>query len=90
MGRRINDEEISDIAQREDRIIITFDLEFGEHFFACRYSPPGVIVLRLRDQRPERVNVVLSRFFARCTEAVELCDKLCIVTEVRTRIRRKL
>jgi len=88
-GRRLEDEEISDLAQQEERFILTFDLKFGEHFFSCLFTPPGVIVLRLRDQRPERVGDVLARFFTRYAKAEELQGKLFVVTEGRTRVRRK-
>ncbi len=89
LGRRLDDEEISELAHREGRFIMTFDLEFGEHFFSCRFTPPGVIVLRLRDQRPEHVNALLPRFFARYPTAEDIQNKLFVVTEGRTRVRRK-
>lgn len=89
LGRRMDDTEISDLAQRESRFIVTFDLEFGEHFFSCRFTPPGVIVLRLRDQRPEQVNPLMARFFARYSKAEDLQNRLFVVTEGKTRVRRK-
>lgn len=89
LGRRMGDEEISELAQREGRFIVTFDLGFGEHFFSCRFTPPGVIVLRLRDQRPEQVNALLTRFFARYPKAEDIQNRLFVVTEGRTRVRRK-
>ena len=89
-GKRLDDKEVSEIARREGRFVLTFDLEFGERFFSCLFIAPGVTVLRLRDQRPERVNEVLAHFFARYTRAEELRDRLFVVTEGRVRIRRKL
>lgn len=89
LGRRMDDAEISDLARREGRFIVTFDLEFGEHFFSCRFTPPGVIVLRLRDQRPEQVNILLARFFARYPKAEDIQNKLFVVTEGKTRVRHK-
>lgn len=88
-GKRLEDEEVSDLAQEEGRFILTFDLDFGEHFFSCRFRPPAVIVLRLRDQRPESVNVMLGRFFTRYSQAEEFRGKLFVVGEGRTRVRRK-
>lgn len=38
-------------------------------------------MLRLRDQRPERVNDVLSRFLARYDQAEDLRGKLFVVTK---------
>lgn len=89
LGRRMDDAEISELAQREGQFIVTFDLEFGEHFFSCRFRPPGVIVLRLRDQRPEQVNILLARFFARYPKAEDIQNRLFVVTEGKTRVRRK-
>jgi len=90
LGRRLEDGEISDLARREGRFIVTFDLEFGEHFISCLFRPPGVIVLRLRDQRPERVNALLSHFFSRFTRVADLRGRLFVITEGKTRIRRKI
>lgn len=86
-GKRLEDEEVSDLTQEEGRFILTFDL--GDHFFSCRFTPPAVIVLRLRDQRPESVNVVLGRFFTRYSQAEEFRGKLFMVAEGKTRVRRK-
>ncbi len=88
-GRRLEDPEISKLAQQEDRFILTFDLEFGEHFFSCRFTPPGVVVLRLRDQRPEKVNRILARFFDRYDAPASWKGKLFVLTEGRTRVRRQ-
>lgn len=90
LGKRMDDEEVSDLAQREDRFILTFDVEIGEHFFSCRFTPPAVIVLRLRDQRPEQVNALLPRFFARYSKAEDVKGKPFVVTESKIRVRRKV
>lgn len=57
------DEEIITLAKRENRIIITQDLDFGELYHEADPSF-GVIILRLDDQRSSNVNAVLENFFA--------------------------
>lgn len=48
----IPDEEVMDIAIQEDRIIITFDSDFGELVFKVGYKPKGVVFFRWQDFRP--------------------------------------
>lgn len=80
-----SDEEIAEIARRENRVIITFDLDFGEIFFLKGMS---VIVLRIRSRRPG----VINRFLEACitklrTEKVDPYGKLIVVSEGKIRIR---
>jgi predicted nuclease of predicted toxin-antitoxin system len=49
--RGANDEEIIRRAIDENRVIITNDKDFG--WLASLYKPPGIILLRLKDERPE-------------------------------------
>ncbi len=48
----IKDEEVMSIANKEDRIIITFDRDYGNLIFRDGYNAPGVIYLRLQDYTP--------------------------------------
>ncbi len=57
----LTDEEIYSFALREKRIIVTFDLDFGEIFHFSR-SKTGVVILRLENQTIESVNKVLEKF----------------------------
>lgn len=58
----LDDEEIVEIAKKEDRIIVTFDLDFGEIYHEREIGKVGVIVLRLDNQTVENVNLVLRKF----------------------------
>ena len=83
----INDAEVAKIAEREKRVIITFDLDFGEMYFFASKKKFGVIVLRLDDQRVETVNAVLKRFFETGrTVLTRRSRKLIILTETEMRI----
>lgn len=58
----LSDVEVVDLAKQEKRIIITFDLDFGEIFYFFKKREVGIIVLRLQDQRVENVNNILEKF----------------------------
>jgi len=48
----ITDEEVMKLAIMENRVIITFDRDYGNLVFRDGYQPPGVIYLRLQDYPP--------------------------------------
>ncbi|MCX6706430.1 MAG: DUF5615 family PIN-like protein [Candidatus Woesebacteria bacterium] len=56
------DKGVVEIAKKEGRIIITFDLDFGEIYHEKENENVGIIVLRLNNQTPENVNFVLGQF----------------------------
>ena len=80
------DPNLLDACRKEQRLLVTFDVGFGD----VRAYPPaghhGIIVLRLRDQQPQAVLDVLRRFLL-ATDIDELAGRLCVVTEDRVRIR---
>lgn len=48
----ITDKEVIDISIKEDRIILTFDSDYGELVYKLGYKPIGVIYYRLQDFTP--------------------------------------
>jgi len=57
-ARGASDEEVIRLAKDENRIIVTMDKDFG--YLALSYSPPGLILLRLRDAKPRnRLRAIL-------------------------------
>ena len=52
---KISDTAIIEKAKRENRIILTCDLDFGDLMAASRGICPSVIVFRLENERPENV-----------------------------------
>jgi predicted nuclease of predicted toxin-antitoxin system len=50
-----------EMAIREDRIIITFDRDYGELVYRFGYNPPGVIYLRLKNFTPEEPAELLQK-----------------------------
>lgn len=85
----LTDSEIVNLAVAENLIIITLDLDFGELYHQKEAGKFGVIILRLRDQRVERVNAMLEQFLA-----IQQGDKLftnnpnalVVITETAIRI----
>ena len=57
---QLPDQDILEKALKEDRILITHDLDFGELVAASRSGLPSVIIFRLRSMRPENVNRYLQ------------------------------
>jgi len=82
----ITDEEVVELAKKESRIIITFDLDFGQLYHFREEGKVGVIILRLKDQTVEATNVVLKRFFEDFKgEEKQLRKGLVVVEEDRYR-----
>ena len=55
------DDEILAIAQREERIILTLDTDFGELIYQSRQPHAGVLLLRMPGSRAdERIRVVVE------------------------------
>lgn len=48
----ITDEAVMELASKENRIILTFDRDYGNLVFRDGFSPPGVIYLRMQDYSP--------------------------------------
>ena len=59
-----DDRELLAVAQKEARIVLTFDQDFGELVFhQHRPAAAGVVLFRLRRQSPEVVMPFLRSFF---------------------------
>ena len=58
----ITDAEIMNLAVEEQRIIVTFDKDFGELAVTAQgQNPPGIILLRISQHSPEEVAESLVR-----------------------------
>jgi predicted nuclease of predicted toxin-antitoxin system len=84
--QRLPDDDIFAKAIAEKRIVITFDLDFGEIVALSGDSLNSVIVFRLRNARPEhviaRLEVVLEE-----SERALLEGAVVMVEESRHRVR---
>jgi predicted nuclease of predicted toxin-antitoxin system len=78
--------EIFAKALSEGRVLLTFDLDFGEIAAFSRDVSIGVIVFRLRNARASQVTNRLSTLFEESTDAIRK-GAIIIVEDARHRIR---
>ena len=75
----ISDEEVLAIAQRENRILITKDLDFGHLVFWHRLPHAGVILFRLRTDDVtvlhERMNLLLDQYSDRIASFIVVSER---------------
>src|SRR5687768_9641677 len=84
---RAQDLELVDYARSEARVIVTFDLDFGDILALGVLNRPSVILLRLSDERPAEVNSRLGTVVAE-QEAALGSGALILVEDVRYRVRK--
>lgn len=85
---RLKDPQVVALAREQERVIITFDLDFGELYHFRERGHLGVIILRLADQTVESVNLALARFFVSDIGDIDLDRSLVVIEERRLRIVR--
>lgn len=83
---RAADGEIFSRALRENRIVLTFDLDFGEIAALSAGQAIGVVLFRLHNTRTEHVLARLAAALAASAEALER-GAVVIVEESRLRVR---
>lgn len=84
--QRLSDEEIVARAAGEQRIVLTFDLDFAELAFNRRSPFPSVVIYRLTDQRPHRQIDRLMAAILVAKPALE-AEAIVIIDDTRVRIR---
>jgi predicted nuclease of predicted toxin-antitoxin system len=84
---RLPDPEIAAKAARERRIVLTFDLDFGDILAAARSEAPSVVIFRLRNQTPAAVNPRLFRVISDCEEELAT-GAIIIIEDEGYRVRR--
>jgi predicted nuclease of predicted toxin-antitoxin system len=84
-GKGMSDRAVLELAQRDARVVLTFDKDFGALAFAARLPAScGVVLLRLGGQSPEQDQ-------RRAVDAIEAHDwagLFAIVEDDRIRVRR--
>ena len=84
--QRLPNGEIFTKAIAESRIIVTFDLDFGEILALAKGRKTGVILFRLRNTRTPHVIQRLSAVLSDCVGPLER-GGIVIVEESRHRVR---
>jgi predicted nuclease of predicted toxin-antitoxin system len=69
---RLPDPDIVAKAAQEQRVVLTFDLDFGDILAVARTETPSVIIFRLRNQTPAAVNPRLFRVISECESELAL------------------
>jgi len=81
----IDDDVLLRIAQQQERLLLTADLDFGELVFRERLTTHGVVLLRMEDltvqKRLERLHGVWA------TLEVHAIGQFVVITEERVRVR---
>lgn len=85
--QRLPDPEIVEKARQEERIILTFDLDFGELLAVSSNPLPSVIIFRLQNTLPSFVSARLLLVISECRENLET-GAIVTVEDTRYRLRR--
>ena len=60
----ISDEYVMNIAETEQRVILTFDRDYGELIYKHNYKPKkGVVYLRLDKYEPDEPGIIVHKLF---------------------------
>jgi predicted nuclease of predicted toxin-antitoxin system len=86
-SERLPDHAILEKARQEGRVVLTFDLDFGDLLAAGVLDTPSVLVFRLRNQTPSSVTPRLLEVLSESQHELE-AGAVVIVEEARYRIRR--
>jgi predicted nuclease of predicted toxin-antitoxin system len=84
--QRLPDAEVFARAITEQRVVLTFDLDFGEIAAHCRGPWASVVVFRLADTTSSHVCARLDVALAAASEALER-GAVVVVEEARCRVR---
>ena len=84
---KASDEELIDLAEKENRIIITMDLDFGTILFHAKKTRPGVIIFRISYAITETINAIIIALIQRI-KPEEFANSIIIVDDQRVRVRK--
>ena len=83
---RASDSDLLREAERDGRLFITRDKDYGSLVFLGKIACPGVILLRIAPEIIDEVHAELARLLQHLTEE-ELQKLFCVVEAKRHRIR---
>ena len=84
---RLSDAMIFDKTRNEGRILLTFDLDFGDLLATTLQSLPSVIIFSMRNQTPSSVIPRLLETLSHCSAELS-AGAIVIVEDSRYRLRQ--
>lgn len=81
------DEELIEFAEKENRIIITMDLDFGTILHYAKKKSPGLIIFRISFATVETVNAALIAITQRM-KPEDIANSVIVVDDQRVRVRK--
>ena len=85
--QRAEDRLVAEKARADNRILLTFDLDFGAILALGVVDRPSAVIFRLADEKADSVNRRLEAVLSEQAEALE-SGALILVEDARYRIRR--
>jgi predicted nuclease of predicted toxin-antitoxin system len=85
--QRASDTQVIELARAEDRIVLSFDLDFGDILALGVTDKPSVILFRLSDERAQSVNARLPTVLNEQIAQLET-GALILVEDARYRVRK--
>ncbi len=82
-----SDETIISLAQRENRVLVTLDQDFGNTITYPTKKYPGIIILKVHPPSISQTTYVLKKVITRATEK-EIKQALVVIDKNKFRIRR--
>ncbi|HLB94255.1 MAG TPA: DUF5615 family PIN-like protein [Candidatus Babeliales bacterium] len=82
----VRDIDVLALAQKEKRILITMDKDFGELIFRDSAAHSGVVLLRLHDWKAATKISIISNLLAK--HKSDITDNFIVATEQNIRITR--
>jgi predicted nuclease of predicted toxin-antitoxin system len=82
----VTDQDVLRIAQEDQRVLLTFDRDFGEAVFRCGESIPGIVLLRLRAANSAELSECFQRAWERITDRVR--GQFVVINNNQVRLRR--
>ncbi len=84
---RLPDDAIPNLAREQGRIVLTFDLDFGDLLAAGVHETPSVVIFRLSNATPAFVTPRISELIEAWHDELQ-GGAIAIVEDTRYRIRR--
>lgn len=80
------DVEVMAQADRDDRVLISADTDFGELLAVAPVLAPSVILLRRTDKRPESLAAIVIANLGQVADDL-VAGALVVITDTRVRVR---